>query len=198
MHGAINESQHIFINAGLSYLIHQMGLKSFSILEIGFGTGLNAFLSLIQAKEQKLTIQYTALEQFPLDMDIVRQLNYAEKLGVTKMSGDFRALHETKDGTRCDIFPGFSFKLIKSSFENFDYPPDNYDIIYFDPFDPAVQKIVWEREYLSRVYNSVKGNGMLITYGAKGSFKRALKSLSFNIESLPGPTGKREITRAIK
>ena len=195
VNGALNESRHVFIEAGLNYLIGQ-GRKDISILEIGFGTGLNAYLTLIEAENQNLKIQYCGIDAYPIQSNIWKQLNYPEILNYSPEL--FYQLHAQLPSTHFKVItPNFSFSKIIAKIEAIDIS-DSYDLIYFDAFAPTTQPELWDESVLQKLYNSLNSGGILVTYCAKGSFKRALKSVGFMDERLPGAAGKREMTRAIR
>ncbi len=193
--GAVTESIHIFINNGLLYKAENK--KEIKILEVGLGTGLNALLSIIKAQELNLNIYYKAYEAFPLIEPEYKSLNYYEILG-NDSKNLFYSIH------RCDfdkeIFVNNHFLFIKRNekIEAAKLEADFYDIVYFDAFAPDVQPELWTIDIFKQIYASLKNNGLLITYSAKGLVRRNLKSSGFIIEKLTGPPGKREITRAVK
>ncbi len=193
-HGAIQEAIHVFINAGFNY-INKQELK---VLEIGFGTGLNAFLTLLEASNQNRNIKYTSLEAYPLDQEIISQLNYTEELNsTTKEVTLFNKLHQVEWECYKKITEHFSLSKKKVKLSDFN-PDEQFDIIYFDAFGPRVQPNMWSVSIFETMYNCLEKDGVLVTYCAKGSVKRALKEVGFEIEALPGPPGKREMTRAKK
>jgi tRNA U34 5-methylaminomethyl-2-thiouridine-forming methyltransferase MnmC len=191
-HGAIQEAMHVFIDAGLK----SCNKSNLNILEIGFGTGLNTFLTLQESTNT--IINYTSLEAYPLKDTILSQLNYTKELnldadGIEK----FNKLHKVEWGTYQEITP--TFNLDKEKVELVNYKTtEKFDIIYFDAFGPNVQPEMWEKAIFENMYNVLNENGILVTYCAKGSVKRALKEVGFEVEPLPGPPGKREMTRARK
>ena len=193
-HGAIQESLHVFINAGLRYLNN----KNINVLEIGFGTGLNAFLTLLEANKGETTINYTSLEAFPLEMDLVKQLNYTSELEIENNTAElYNKLHEVDWESTQHITNDFKLKKLKIKLDDFE-SSEKFDVIYFDAFGPNVQPEMWAVPVLEKMYNCLNDNGLLVTYCAKGSVKRGLKDVGFKIESIPGPPGKREMTRAHK
>lgn len=193
-HGAIQEAKHVFIEAGLNYI----DKKKVNILEIGFGTGLNAFLTILEANRRKLEINYFSLEAFPLDFEIINQLNYNKELGSEAKEIElFNNLHSIEWERLEDVTTNFSLKKQKIVLAEF-MPNEKYDLIYFDAFGPRVQPEMWTKEIFENMYNSLNQNGVLVTYCAKGSVKRTIKEVGFNLESIPGPPGKREMSRAIK
>lgn len=197
MHGAIQESDHIFIQNGLKHYHKKAQKEVINLLEIGFGSGLNAFMSLYSIQEEKIKINYIALEKHPLPEEIIAKLNYPEKISFPNSREIFTSLHEKSDKAKL-INDQFSIWVKNIDFHEMDLSEAFFDIIYFDPFDPGVEIQLWETGFLLPLKKALRSNGILITYGAKGSFKRALKSLDFQVESIPGPPGKREITRATK
>jgi tRNA U34 5-methylaminomethyl-2-thiouridine-forming methyltransferase MnmC len=194
-HGAIAESQHIFINAGLRFKAAIQ--KELSILETGFGTGLNAFMTLLEAEKRNLKVNYMGLEIFPLEQPQFELLNYPEKLNAHDKVDDFQKMHTCAWETPIYYSENFLFEKRKTPFEfaSFD---GNFDIVYFDAFAPQEQPELWNENVLARMYKALKPEGVLLTYCAQGEFKRTLKKVGFTVERLPGPLGKREITRATK
>ena len=186
---AKNESYHIFINAGLK----QISKKNISIFEMGFGTGLNAFLTALIVSEQRLYAKYTAIEKHPVLASIYQQLNYADK----SHERLFQKLHQVDWGKQQVINSHFSIQKIEKDIINYQHQC-NYDLVYYDAFSPDSQPALWSIEIFERLYNSMNNNGILMTYTVKGDVKRALKAVGFQIEKLPGPKGKREILRARK
>lgn len=194
IHGAIQESNHVFIEGGLNYwLMENPGKNIIRILEFGFGTGLNALLTTIKV-DASIKVNYHSLEKFPLTKEITKSLNYGN---ILHQSDLFNKIHEAGWDEEISILANFSIKKIESDFR--DYTNDvNYDIIYFDAFAPSKQPNLWVKPIFERCYKFLDKEGVIITYSAKGQLKRDLKSIGFIVESLPGPPGKFEITRAIK
>lgn len=193
-HGAIQEALHVFIEAGFNHFKK----SQIDVLEIGFGTGLNAFLTLLEAKKSGSFVNYTSLEAFPLELNIIEQLNYTSELNLQKSAIDlYYNLHEVEWESVQEISKYFSLTKNKIELNNY-YPHNKYDLIYFDAFGPRVQPEMWIVPILQKMYDCLNKDGVLVTYCAKGTVKRGLKEVGFNIESLPGPPGKREMTRAVK
>lgn len=194
-HGAINEAIHVFIEAGLSKWLSSNKSSSISILEIGFGTGLNAFLSLLEAERRNLTINYTGVEAYPLEEKDIALLNYPSELGTTAEL--FHKLHKVPWETEELITANFDLHKQKKFFSEIK-DIGIYDIIYFDAFGIRVQPELWSEAIFNAMFKALKSNGILVTYAANGSARRAMKSVGFEVEKIPGPTGKREMLRAFK
>jgi tRNA U34 5-methylaminomethyl-2-thiouridine-forming methyltransferase MnmC len=192
-HGAIQESLHVFIGAGLKPLI-ESGEKEIKILEIGFGTGLNALLTLQEAEKSKLSIEYTSLEAFPLGNEITRQLNYGATLNAPD---EFGKLHSSSWAEAAEVSPHFRLKKIHTRLENFS-TEEKFNLIYFDVFAPTVQPELWTGEIFRKMYALLETGGILVTYCSKGDVRRAMIAAGFQVEKLPGPPGKREMLRARK
>ena len=189
VHGSISESTHVFINNGL----HSHPKKDIDILEIGFGTGLNTLLTLENIQEKK--VHYTTLEPYPISSEIYNKLNFH-----TLTNSDYKTLLElhTSDWEE-EVFVSENFTLYKTQkkIQNF-ISKKNFDVIYFDAFSPEKQTEMWTVEVLEKCFNLLNEDGFLITYCAKGIFRRTLKSVGFEVISLDGPPGKRQMTRANK
>lgn len=194
-YGAIQESRHVFLEAGLFTVAP--GLGKVDLLEIGFGTGLNALLTYAEAAERKWTIQYEAVEGYPLELEQALSLNYPERLQVPELKSVYEHMHRQPWGERQEIAPFFALNKRKELFERLHYPDPAFDLIYFDAFAPNAQPELWDMPVLERMAQALRPGGVLVTYCAKGSFKRNLRSLGFTIEALPGPPGKREMTRGV-
>jgi tRNA U34 5-methylaminomethyl-2-thiouridine-forming methyltransferase MnmC len=194
-HGAVTESAHVFINAGLRYKAAVQ--PAIAILETGLGSGLNAFMTLLEAERRNLTVRYTALELFPLLAAAAAELDYAATLQAAERQSDFLALHTTEWDQPLQLGDHFCFEKKQAPIESF-CQPNSFDLIYYDAFAPQAQPELWSAEVMSRMFVSLKMEGALVTYCAQGEFKRNLKKAGFLVEALQGPPGKREMTRAIK
>lgn len=192
IHGAIQESRHVFLGHGLL----TMDLSSLNILEIGFGTGLNALLTLEQAMEKKLTINYHAVEKYPLTPAEYSCLNF-EKLAEAAPPGSLQRLHEADWDESVTIADGFTLRKEASDFRTMNLL-NHFDLVYFDAFSPQKQPHLWSEEIFRRISNKVNPGGVLVTYTCKGSVRRALISCGFEVEKVPGPPGKREMIRAVR
>lgn len=191
--GAIQESEHIFIQAALDVFREKQ--KTLDILEIGFGTGLNALLSLLWADKFDKHISYYGLEAFPVSYKTALSLNYHELLKTDQSL--FLSLHRQINGA-LKISDNFSLEKEVNTLENAVFPIEKYNIIYFDAFSPEAQPELWTTDIFTKLFTTLKNGGVLTTYSCKGSVKRALKAAGFTIEKLPGPPGKREFLRATK
>lgn len=190
--GAIAESRHIFIEAGL----RKVGkLQEINILEIGFGTGLNAILTIEFANKENQSINYQTIEKYPLKKDIISQLNYGE---ILHLEEEFDKMHKFSWNETNELNPYFTIHKIYKPAEEIVYTKDFFHLIYFDAFAPQFEEKLWRKEVFENLFLSLKKGGILVTYCCKGEVKRMLKSSGFDIEKLPGPKGKREILRAIK
>ncbi len=188
--GAINESKHIFIDAGLLHC----NKKDISILEVGFGTGLNAFLTLLETKLRTINITYTTFELFPLDKDILSKLNFKFNSHTQEL---FNLIHNAQWGKLTNITQNFSIQKIKADFTKTEQLPI-FDVCYFDAFSPQKQPYMWDIGIFERLFSYANRNAILTTYCAKGEVRRNLQKVGFVVERLPGPKGKREILRGTK
>lgn len=194
-HGALQESKYVFIKQGLNFFIEKTGSKQLSILEVGFGTGLNAWLTLQEAQALNIHVHYTTLETYPLSASVWPSLNYAAG---SEFEKDFMKLHESEWNKEVLIASSFMLHKLEQSLQDFDAAGKQFDIIYFDAFAPNKQPELWEAPILGKVVRSLSPSGIFVTYCAKGQLKRDLKSFDLAVESLPGPPGKREMVRALK
>jgi tRNA U34 5-methylaminomethyl-2-thiouridine-forming methyltransferase MnmC len=193
-HGAIQETQHIFIDAGLKNVLLQ-NLDEIVILELGFGTGLNALMTWIEAERSQQKIRYITYEMYPLSIEDAETLNYHEQLHFP--THIFKAMHHCSWNVCHELSPFFLFEKRMASFESIDIDSSTH-LIYFDAFAPEIQPQLWGQPIMQKMYDALCGNGVLTTYCSKGKVKRILKEVGFKIEPLPGPPFKREITRAVK
>jgi len=193
--GAVQESRHVFIESGLRYKALQQ--KELSVLEMGLGTGLNALLTLLEAQQNGLRIHYTAVEAYPISPENARLLNFIEVLQIPECKDPFLQMHDGPWGKPLPLHDAFVFTKFNCLFEEFDTEA-RFDAIYFDAFAPNTQPELWEIPLFEKMYELLNPGGILTTYSAKGSVKRNLKAVGFSIEKLPGPPGKREMTRAHK
>jgi tRNA U34 5-methylaminomethyl-2-thiouridine-forming methyltransferase MnmC len=195
--GALDESAHVFIEAGLKPVLAQK--DGIFILEIGFGTGLNAWLTLREVENTDKIITYMGVEPYPVPQHVAQQLNYPQLTGQqhSPLSQLYQRLHEAQWNATHVISPQFHLRKIPQQVEHFK-PYWLFDLVYFDAFAPTKQPEMWNRAILEKIYEITVPGGVLVTYCAKGQFKRDLKEIGWQVETLPGPTGKREMTRAFK
>lgn len=191
-HGAIQEAYHVFIKMGLDLFQEDL-----SILEIGFGTGLNAFITYLEAQKRKLSIDYIGVEAYPVAQAEVQKLNYVKELGAQETQEVFDKLHAVSWGEKHSITENFCILKREQFFKDIE-DDDAYNLIYFDAFGARVQPDLWTEEIFKIMYKSLKNNGVLVTYAAKGSVRRAMQAVGFIVERLEGPPGKREMLRATK
>lgn len=203
-HGAVREALHVFIKNGFAKINAK---DEVSILEIGFGTGLNALISLVENFAKKQSILYTGLEKYPVNEQEFALLNYPETIKSnienlpvsTEECGKLYKRLMTADWEDFQtINPNFRLRKINTDFLAFDYPADTFDLVYFDAFGAKVQPELWTEELFSKIHYSMKTGGLLTTYSSKGSVRRSLINLGFEVEKLAGPPGKREMINAVK
>jgi len=194
--GAITESLHVFIQNGLWYLTDQ-GFTEISIFELGFGTGLNAFLTVIEAVQLNIRVQYTSIDPYPLPEKIVNALNYHQIRNISKSKEIFDQIHRISWNKDFPINKNFNLLKIKSTIQDFSINK-NFNLVYYDAFAPNKQPDVWAIENLEKVYGMLNQNGIFVTYSAQGKLKKDLIAVGFTVDAVPGPPGKREIVRAIK
>lgn len=196
--GAVAESNHVFINAGLQERHHQNSKnKELRIFEIGFGTGLNAVLTLQWAENTSCRIFYHAIELFPLNNDRLNTLNHADFIDNTLREN----VHQIQYGEwnqTFEISPYFTLYKQQISLLDLQLSDNFFDVVFFDAFSPNVQPELWTESVFQKLYNASRENAVLTTYCVKGDVRRALKSAGFYVEKIPGPPGKREIIRAKK
>ncbi|WP_353779473.1 tRNA (5-methylaminomethyl-2-thiouridine)(34)-methyltransferase MnmD [Winogradskyella sp. 3972H.M.0a.05] len=200
VHGAIQEAKHVFIKHGLLFYYNsfQEKLKSnkASVLEIGFGTGLNAFLTFIEAEKINLKLNYVGVEAYLVSMEEIQQLNYIELIS-EKHSDVYTKMHNSEWEKESIISEFFTLKKEEKFFKDITAQSE-FDIIYFDAFGARVQPELWTEDIFKIMYETLRPEGVLVTYSAKGSVRRAMQSVGFQVERLPGPPGKREMLRAQK
>jgi len=190
-YGALQESLHIYIHNGLNTFSDKSTL---CILEMGFGTGLNALLTLAHQKER--TIYYHTIEAYPLSLSEVKSLNYGT-LFDEKYLQPFLEMHSDNNNERA-ISPNFYFKKRIETLQTSSLKRNFYDLVYFDAFSPTVQPELWEREIFAKILATMKIGGILVTYCAKGSVKRSMRAAGFEVKAIPGALGKREMTCCVK
>ncbi|MDR2621927.1 MAG: tRNA (5-methylaminomethyl-2-thiouridine)(34)-methyltransferase MnmD [Dysgonamonadaceae bacterium] len=185
VNGAIQESKHVYLEAGFK----QCRKPEIYVLEMGFGTGLNALLTALESENQKTKVIYTALEKFPLSQEIIDRLNYSEINQAL-----FQAIHQAGWGKSEPVASYFHLEKIRTDFRDFDFP-DKYDIVYYDAFAPGKQPEVWSQDIFDRIFPAMNPGGIIVTYCAKGDIRRMMRQAGFIVERIPGPPGKREMLR---
>ncbi len=189
--GAIQESQHVFIKNGFELIKKQ----HLNVFEMGFGTGLNAFLTLVSAEENNITTFYDAIELYPLENKIINELSYEIKNSI--YNNKYNEIHNANWGEYNKISPHFYLRKIKANILEYEFEK-TYDVVYFDSFSPEKQPELWTYEVFKKIFNNIQINGILTTYCAKGIVKRTLKSVGFEVNLVEGPPGKRQMIIAIK
>ena len=195
--GALQESNHVFIKNGLQFFVEKNKASSVSIFEVGFGTGLNALLALKFSLENRVKINYVSIEAFPIEWELLSQLNYADLISFENEKTNFEKIHQCDWDKKIEINEFFSLTKIKETVQSIELTPENFDVIFFDAFAPSKQPEMWEKSVLQKIVWTMKVESVFVTYCAKGQLKRDLKSLGMMIESPPGPPGKREMVRAV-
>jgi tRNA U34 5-methylaminomethyl-2-thiouridine-forming methyltransferase MnmC len=195
VNGAITESRHVFLKNGLEF----SGAKpSLNLLEIGFGTGLNALLTAEYAIENKIKISYCTIEKYPLEPDVISELNFGKLLG-DNATHLFDAIHSAEWGKMVEIHPYFRIFKIEADMLEFEFKFDTtFDVVYFDAFGPDKQPEMWNHSVFTSLFEILSPLGVIVTYSAKGEVRRRMTSAGFTVERLPGPPGKREMLRGIK
>ncbi len=192
VHGAVQESNHIFIKNGFEIC----KADPLNIFEVGFGTGLNAFLTALKCISGNKEVNYTSIEKYPLDERIVRSLNYSDYAGENAKE-IFQLIHSVPWNISINICKNFKLKKIETDFTTY-HLSGQYDLIYFDAFGPDKQPEMWTRDIFEQIASVTKKKGILVTYSAKGEVKRTLTACGFDVALLPGPPGKRQMISAIK
>ncbi len=196
-HGAINEAKHVFIKNGFQYILSSRSIEKLDILEIGFGTGLNTFVTFLEAQTNNQAVNYVGVEAYPVAFNEAKLMNYPKALFAEEKASVFDTMHEAEWEQSFAISPDFSITKRKQFF--IDIKDENtFDLIYFDAFGARVQPELWTVEIFRKMYNALRANGVLVTYAAKGSVRRAMQEVGFEVERLSGPPGKREMLRASK
>jgi tRNA U34 5-methylaminomethyl-2-thiouridine-forming methyltransferase MnmC len=188
VHGAIQESRHVFINAGFEACAAQQPC----VFEVGFGTGLNALLTAIEAGKSGRKVRYTSVELYPLVLEQALMLNYGKMIGEETL---FVGLHQAAWNESVVLNEWFSLKKIETDFAFMPMAENEYDLIYFDAFAPNKQADLWQQNIFDRLFRSLRPDGIFVTYCAKGVVRRMLQASGFVVERLPGPPGKHEMLR---
>lgn len=195
VHGAIQESQHVFIEYGLKQIAPAK--NEISILEVGMGTGLNLLLSYLFSLNKKIIINYLGLEPYPVKEELWKQFNYSRQLDQTGLQEIFNQIHSSNWEEKIQLSEDFTIEKKQLSIIGYD-PDRKFDLVYFDAFNPDLEPELWSEDVFRNIFNKMNKESLLSTYSTKGIVKRALRSCGFEIFKQPGPTGKREILNAWK
>ena len=196
IHGAIQEAKHVFIKMGLHHFVELHKVNSLRIIEIGFGTGLNAFITTLESEALNLQIQYEGIEAYPVLQEELSQLNHSKLIAPDQQSV-FDTMHSVSWETPHSINTLFTLKKRQQDFSKLE-DVSCFDLVYFDAFGARVQPDLWTETIFKRMFIALKPQGVLVTYAAKGSVRRAMQAVGFMVERLEGPPGKREMLRATK
>ena len=199
-HGAVQEARHVFLETGLQNYIDRPSYnttRTINILEMGFGTGLNALLTFFKAKDKGVSITYTGVEAFPITKNEVTAMDYAALLDHPDAHSVYQALHSCPWEISNPISEIFLFTKREQTFKNIS-DSACFDLVYFDAFGPRVQPELWTEAIFLKMYQALREGGVLTTYCAQGAARRAMQAVGFTVERLPGPPGKREMLRATK
>ena len=192
-HGAIQEAYHVFLDTGF----FKIDLQEITILEIGFGTGLNAFITFLEAKKLHKKVNYVGVEAYPVSAEEIQELNYVSELKALEFQSIFDEMHQASWEKEHSVSEDFQLLKRKQFFQDIQ-DIAAFDLIYFDAFGAQNQPELWTEEIFLKMYKAIKKQGVLVTYSAKGSVRRAMQAVGFSVERLPGPPGKREMLRATK
>ncbi|WP_323756795.1 tRNA (5-methylaminomethyl-2-thiouridine)(34)-methyltransferase MnmD [Roseivirga sp.] len=196
-HGAVQESRYVFLKEGLDFLIANFDLDKIRVLEVGFGTGLNAILTSEWATKNKVKIEYTSLEPYPLKSEVYEALNYHEFFEDKTVKERFLELHNVAWEKNFQQNEFFTILKTEAKLQNFE-SSSLFDIVFFDAFAPSKQSEMWDLDVIEKTAELLDVNGVFVTYCAKGQLKRDLKTVGLTVETLPGPPGKKEMVRAVK
>ncbi len=196
MHGALQESEHVFIKQGFHYFLSRFAPSRLRIFEMGYGTGLNAMLTYLSAKSSCIEVTYTAVEAFPVGLDTARVLNYSTIPGLSPELVEKFHLFDSNGVALPD--KDFKIRMYNTLFDQVTVAPETIDVVYYDAFSPGAQPELWTSEALKKCFDMLNKPGVWVTYSSKGDVRRALTSVGFLVEKIPGPAGKREMLRALK
>ncbi|MBP6183533.1 MAG: tRNA (5-methylaminomethyl-2-thiouridine)(34)-methyltransferase MnmD [Saprospiraceae bacterium] len=195
-YGAVQESMHVFLEAGLQFVFKNTQIDPLVIVEMGFGTGLNAMLSMVEAEKYQRSVQYYAIEKYPISKEVAAQLEYNDHIP-SDFAKKYLELHTSPWSQLSPLTPHFQLFKWKGDLSEYQ-SPEKIDLIYFDAFGPSIQPELWTTESLNALIEHLNPGGVFVTYSAKGAVRRSLQSLELVVERLPGPPGKREMLRAQK
>ena len=197
IHGSINESNHVYVNAGLKQFIYESRKKHVNILEVGFGTGLNFLVLYDFLKKRNIKVDYHTIEPKPLNDSVLEKLNFSKIIG-SSVNEIFKIIHKSKSDELVEIDKKITFVKSVDTIENIKLNERKYDIIFFDAFAPSKQPDIWSYNNLNKIHSSMSEDSMLVTYCSSGKFKKTLHDLGFRVEVLDGPKRKKEMVRARK
>lgn len=206
IHGAVQESRHVFIEAGLKYALREK--SKVSILEIGFGTGLNALLTLDElisrnsiyesSSDKVIQADYTGIEPNPIGEVMVNSLNYPDFLKIKNLKNCFLEMHSPGKNAFEPVFKYFEFRKLIMDFQDYEIEDLKYDLVYFDAFSPVAEPTLWIKEIFEKIWSCMSDQSIIVTYCSKGSVRRLMQECGFITERLPGPPGKHEMLRGNK
>lgn len=193
-HGAIAESNHIFIRNGL---LPKSGLNEISVFEVGMGTGLNVMTTIKAAEEHQLLVDYHTVEAFPIKEEELNFINFSDLLSIEESL--FQEIHSSPWEKSVQLMPNFKLTKYQKKLNELELKTEQFDVIYFDAFAPEKQEEMWTESIFRKMFDSLKSEGILVTYCVKGVIRRRLQAVGFTVEKLKGPEGgKREMCRAWK
>ena len=196
IHGSINESNHVYVNAGLKQFIYESRKKHVNILEVGFGTGLNFLLLYDFLKKRNIKVDYHTIEPNPLNDSVLEKLNFSKIIG--SVYEIFKIIHKSKTDELVEIDKKITFLKSVDTIENIKLKERKYNIIFFDAFAPSKQPDIWSYNNLNKIHSSMGEDSIIVTYCSSGKFKKTLHDLGFKVEVLDGPKGKKEMVRVRK
>ena len=194
--GAVQESTHIYIER--AFRACRLDKDKVNVLEIGLGTGLNAFLTWQESLKQEIYLEYHALEPYPLNISIAEQLNYIDFVQAEGAKAAFYKMHKAEWGTSIDVSKYMTLVKRDLKVQDARLELEYFDVVYFDAFGPEAQPELWTEKVFRKIFDSMVPGAVMCTFSSKGDVKRAIKSAGFNLELIDGPPGKRTITRAWK
>lgn len=197
VYGALAESRHVFIESGLKYTVNR-GIDEIRILEVGFGTGLNTLLSICENLPVNAIINYYTVEAYPVEEQIWRQLNYSSLIEHKMAVEWFTMIHQAPWNEAVPIRQGFMLEKQNRLIQELENKEESFNLVYFDAFGPDIQPEMWTEGIFTKIGDMTMEGGVLVTYSAKGSVRRAMQKAGFVVERIPGPKGKREMLRGIK
>ncbi len=195
-HGALQESQHVFLNSGLQYFLSVKEASQVSVLEVGLGTGLNFLLSADYCTQQQIKLDYVGIEAFPLNTDLISQTGYEQYVD-PELWNNFQGMYPSSINHKVKINSFCQLELAHTELQNFE-SPQQFNVVYFDAFAAAFQPEMWSEEAIAHTVSFLKPGGVFVSYAITGNLKRQLKTLGFKIEKAPGASGKREMLRAMR